>query len=155
MTRPLLTIGMPVFQSEKYIAETLRSLQSQTFGNYELIICDNASTDATGSICAEYARADARIKYVRHKKNIGAPRNWNFAAKQATAPLFKWASSNDLYAPEFLERCVNVLEARQEVVLCYSDTVLIDDDGRQTGTYDDPVNLIPAQWDPKLGIHVT
>ena len=74
---PLLSIGLPVHNGANFLAETLRSIASQTFTDFELIIADNASTDATASICLEFARLDPRVRYVRHPENVGAAANFN------------------------------------------------------------------------------
>ena len=70
---PLVSIGMPVYNGEKYIREALDSLLAQTFTDFELIISDNASTDATEIICREYAAHYPQIRYVRQRVNRGAP----------------------------------------------------------------------------------
>ena len=75
MSRPPVTIGLPVYNGEKFLRQALDSLLGQTMGDFELIICDNASSDATGQICRAYARADRRVRYYRNATNIGAPRN--------------------------------------------------------------------------------
>ena len=75
--KPRISIGMPVFNGEKFIAETLDSLLTQTYSDFELIISDNASTDNTEQICRKYASKDPRINYFRNKSNFGAAKNYN------------------------------------------------------------------------------
>jgi len=70
--RPKVTIGLPVYNGEKFIRKNLDSLLSQSYPYFELIISDNASTDSTSSICKEYEKKDKRIRYIRQKKNMGA-----------------------------------------------------------------------------------
>lgn len=110
---------MPVYNGERWIEATIGSLQRQTFADFELIISDNASEDRTGEICTRMAAADARIRYVRNARNIGANRNYVAVLALARASYFKWASSNDLCEPRFLECCVRVLDERPDVVLAY------------------------------------
>src|SRR4030066_62015 len=88
---PTVSIGMPVYNGEPYIRAALESLLAQTFTDFELIISDNASTDATESICREYAARDSRIDYVRHEKNQGASANFQFVLDQARGEFFIWA----------------------------------------------------------------
>lgn len=106
---PTVTIGMPVYNGEKYIAEAIDSLLSQTFTDFELIISDNASTDKTGLICREYANQDERITYIRHNKNRGALQNFQFVLDEAKGKYFMWAAHDDLWAPDFLEKSTDLL----------------------------------------------
>ena len=93
--RPIVSIGMPVYNGEKFIDDALDSLLEQTFTNFELILSDNASTDATESICRNYAKRDSRIKYFRQEKNIGALRNFQFVLDEAVGEYFMWAACDD------------------------------------------------------------
>ncbi|MCC7207419.1 MAG: glycosyltransferase [Anaerolineae bacterium] len=126
---PLASIGLPVFNGEKLLPRTLDSLLGQTFTELEVIISDNASTDGTEAICRDYARRDARIRYVRNEKNIGARPNFNQLVGMARGRYFKWAAHDDLLAPQYMEKCVAVLEQDRSVALCHSLARLIDDDG--------------------------
>jgi glycosyltransferase involved in cell wall biosynthesis len=78
-----LSIGLPVYNGEKYLAESVDSLLGQTFEDFELIISDNASTDSTAGICRRYAKQDSRIRYIRQPRNIGLAANHNFVIGQA------------------------------------------------------------------------
>lgn len=135
---PRLTIGLPVFNGERYLAQSLESLLSQTFADFEIIVCDNASTDATAEICGQYAARDRRVRYHRHPRNIGAARNFQSALALARTPLFKWASADDICLPQFLERCVAGLEEFRDAVLVFPSALLIDAEGRVLGEYEDP-----------------
>lgn len=131
MTEPRrLTLGMPVFNGERFLEETLDSIASQTFGDYELIVSDNASTDGTAQILAEYSSRDPRIRVVRQETNLGATRNHNVVVELATTPLFKWVASDDLIAPTFLERCIDVLDQRPDVIACHTRVMRIDEGSR-------------------------
>ena len=127
---PRLTVGLPVYKGERYIAESIESLLGQSYTNFELIISDNASTDDTPGICERYAKQDRRIRYYRQPKNVGLAPNHNFCAEQARGELFKWAAGDDLYHRDLLLRCVEVLDERPEVVLVHSYTALIDSDSK-------------------------
>lgn len=110
LKQPLVSIGMPVFNGEKYIRDALESLIQQSFSNFELIISDNASTDHTAAICQEYADRDNRITYIRQSSNIGAAANFQFVLDQAKAEIFMWAAHDDLWAVDYLERAMPLLD---------------------------------------------
>lgn len=141
---PAVTLGMPVYNSEKFLAASLESLLAQDFSDFELIISDNASTDRTAEICREYAARDARIHYVRQPRNIGAVANWNYLVHVARGRYFKWSSSNDLCSPQLLSQCVAALEANPGEVLCYGRTALIDDDGQVLEQYAHDVEILDS-----------
>jgi hypothetical protein len=125
---PLVSIGLPVYNGARFLAQALDSLLGQTLQDFELIISDNASTDGTAHICLDYAARDARIRYIRQASNIGAPRNWNFVALEARGRYFKWASANDFCDPRMLEKCAAVLSADPSVVLCHGRTCIVDEE---------------------------
>ena len=127
---PTLTIGLPVYNGAEYLSQSLDALLAQTYKDFELVISDNASSDETAEICGDYAERDERIRYVRQPVNIGAAPNHNFLVGEARGRYFKWASHDDLYAPELLEKCVGVLESRPDVVLAHCWDALIDEDGK-------------------------
>ncbi len=133
---PEVSIGLPVFNGEKYLAETLDSILAQTYRDFELIISDNASTDNTGSICESYVAKDSRVRYYRNKTNVGVSANFNRVFHLSSARYFKWAACDDICAPDFLEKCVKVLDANPSVVVCHSKTGRINDHGKPAGNYD-------------------
>lgn len=124
---PLVSIGVPVYNGEHFLARALTSLLDQTLSNFELIISDNASTDGTQAICEDYSRQDRRVRYIRQQSNIGAPRNWNVVVHEARGVFFKWASASDYCAPVMLEKCVNAMQADPGIALCYGRTQLVDE----------------------------
>ncbi len=132
-----LSIGLPVYNGEKYLAETLDSLLLQTFCDFELIISDNASSDRTQEICTSYAKQDSRIRYHRQSENLGASANYNLVFAESDAKYFKWAAHDDLYAPTFLERCMELLDEREDVVLAFTRGQEIDENGVVTREYPD------------------
>lgn len=113
---PQVSIGMPVYNGGKFIREALDSLLAQTFTDFELIISDNASTDATELICREYAARDLRIYYVRHEANRGAPANFQFVLDKARGEYFMWAAADDVRSPDFLELNYSFLEKHPDYV---------------------------------------
>jgi glycosyltransferase involved in cell wall biosynthesis len=126
---------MPVYNGERFLAETLDSLLAQTFGDFEVVISDNASTDATRSICLDYAARDNRIRYFRNASNIGAIKNYNRVFELSSGEYFKWAAADDLIAPTFLESCVAALDRDETAVVAYPDLEIIDEAGRMLRSY--------------------
>ncbi len=129
-TQPRVSIGLPVYNGANYLASTLDSLLAQTYTDFEVVISDNASTDQTQAICEEYMQRDARIRYVRNETNLGAAANYNQVVDLARGDYFKWNGHDDPLAPEFLERCVAMLDSDEGIVLCYARTGAIDDAGK-------------------------
>jgi len=142
---PRVTIGIPVYNGEAFLRETIDSIAAQTFQDYEVIISDNASQDATEAICRAYAARDPRVRYVRNERNIGAARNFGQLVTLASAGYFKLANADDLCDPPLVARCVAVLDAHPEVVLCYGKTTLIDARGNVLERYEDNMDLRQPQ----------
>jgi glycosyltransferase involved in cell wall biosynthesis len=138
---PRVSIGVAVYNGERFLPQTLTSLLAQTYRDFELIICDNCSADRTEQICRSYGERDARIRYYRNAANIGAPRNFNQAFELSQGQYFKWSGADDLCAPEMIERCLAVLDQRPDVVLAYTKTRLIDETGAAVDDYDDRLDL--------------
>lgn len=128
-------IGVPVRNGEQFLRPALESLLAQSFENFEVLISDNASTDGTAELCAEFVARDRRVRYVRQERNLGLPNNWNFVAKHSRGKYFKWASANDFVAPDMLEACVQALESNHDAVLAYGRTTLVDAAGDIVGEY--------------------
>jgi glycosyltransferase involved in cell wall biosynthesis len=124
-----VAIGMPVWNGEAFLSKAIESILAQTYGDLELVISDNASTDATAEICRTYAKLDARVRYIRQELNIGAAPNYKEVFRRSSARYFKWAAHDDVLAPEFVQECVRVLDNHETVVLCSPATVLINEDG--------------------------
>ena len=130
---------MAVYNGENYLRPTLEALLAQTFEDFELIISDNASTDNTEAICREFAGRDRRVTYRRNERNMGMSWNYNQLFRLAQGEYFKWADHDDICAPEFIERCVQVLEAHPTVVLCDSIPSDIDEQGHVLEVHDKPL----------------
>ncbi len=138
---PAISVGMPVYNGEKYIAKSIESILNQTFGDFELLISDNASTDHTESICREYAKKDERISYFRNEKNVGAGPNYNILFGKARAPYFRWHNADDLITPDAHKLCLQTLEQNPQAVLCYGKTKIIDGAGNHLSDYDDNLHI--------------
>jgi glycosyltransferase involved in cell wall biosynthesis len=129
MNQPQISIGLPVYNGERFIEEAIDSLLSQSYTNFEIIISDNASTDKTEEICRTYLKKDTRIRYYRATENRGASWNFNHVFNLSTGEYFKWAAYDDIYAPEFLLKCITVLDQNPSILLCYSKAIDIDEHG--------------------------
>lgn len=138
---PKVSIGLLVYNGERYLAETINSILGQTYQDFELIISDNCSTDGSGEICRRYAERDSRVRFFPGEINRGAA--WNFCRvfELARGPYFRWAPADDLFAPESVAACVEVLDAHPDAVLCYPKTILIDGAGAVIRPYDDNLDL--------------
>jgi glycosyltransferase involved in cell wall biosynthesis len=130
-----VSIGLPVRNGQRYVAQAIESILAQTFTDFELIISDNASTDDTEQVCRRYAAQDPRVRYYRQTHNIGAAANFNRTFELATGRYFKWAAHDDLIEPTYLEKCVEVLEADKGVILCQSLVWMGPDWGERVDTY--------------------
>ncbi len=124
---------MPVFNEERFLSQTLDSLLAQDYSNFEIIICDNASTDKTGEIAQKYAEKDSRIKYHLNESNIGGTRNFNKTFLLSSGKYFMWASGHDLYDKSFISKCLNIFKAENKVVLVYPITSSIDCENNNLG----------------------
>ena len=136
---PLVSVGLFVYNGERFLEEALHSILNQTFTGFELVISDNASTDRTGEIAEAYAKRDHRIRYYRSEKNMGAGWNARRVYELATGKYFKQAAVDDLIEPDFLRRCVEVLESDPAYVLAHSKTKIVDENGDFVENFDRPM----------------
>ncbi len=129
---PTISIGLPVWNGARYLADAIESILSQTFTDFELIISDNASTDDTAQIAQNFAERDRRIRYHRNEENIGGARNENLTFELSRGRYFRLSAYDDLVEPTLLERCVETLEQDPDAVLCFPETLVIDERGEVT-----------------------
>ena len=128
---PLVSVVMPAYNHERYVAAALDSIVAQTHANLEIIVVDDGSTDATAAILDDYAaRCRTHPLTVVHQPNAGAHEAFNHGLALARGEIVALMNSDDLYAPERLERVVAQLRARG-AGLGFSRTRFIDDDGRE------------------------
>jgi glycosyltransferase involved in cell wall biosynthesis len=151
---PRVTVGVPVFNGESFLGETLDSLLNQTFSDIEIVISDNASTDRTEQICRDYAARDARIRYYRSDVNRGAAWNHNRVFELARGEFFKWNSADDLCAPEFLARCVAALDGDPAAVMAMSEAVEIDENGKPLAAVSVPGQTLLPTISPALPVQM-
>lgn len=138
---PRVSVGMPAYNSEAWLEQSVRSIIEQSFEDLELIISDNASEDGTEQLCRKLAARDPRIRYLRKPRNIGVANNYNAVLLEARGGYFKWASSNDLCDPGLIAQCVAVLDADPNCVLCHSRTRLILGESGGMEDYQEDLNL--------------
>lgn len=122
----LVSVGMPVYNEEKFIEKAILSILDQDYKNFELIVSDNASTDKTKEICVKYAEKDSRIRYYSNNTTTDAATNFNYVTSIAKGDFFMWASGHDTRDSTFISRCIETFERSGSIVLCYSDANWID-----------------------------
>lgn len=140
--QPTVSIGLPVFNGERYLCGAIEDFLAGTYKDFELIVSDNASTDETEAIVRDFVTRDERIRYVRNETNIGALPNSNRTIELARGKYFCLAAHDDRHAPSFLERLVAELDENDSISLAYSRCVLIGEDGA------------PLEAVPEKGLHV-
>ncbi len=128
-TSPKVSIGLPIYNGERYLAEAIESVLTQTFTDFELVICDNASADGTRDICESYAARDRRVRYFRNRVNIGGFPNHNRVFAMCSGDYFGWTSDDDVRAPGHVAACVAGLDSDPGVTLCYTLSGRIDEHG--------------------------
>lgn len=144
MSTPRLTIGLPVYNGEAYLAQTLESLLAQDFEDFELVVSDNASTDATVDIVESFAEQDRRVRLVRNEANLGAVSNYNRLVADSRAELFKWAGYDDLVEPGYVSSCVAALDANPAATLAFAQATIIDGAGRRVRAYDEKLDVVAS-----------
>ncbi len=134
MSAPRVSIGLPVYNGVEYLRAAIDSLLVQTFSDFELVISDNASTDGTEAVCREIAARDRRVRYSRLPENIGGVGNHNHVASLATGTYFMWAASDDVWQPDYVRRCVELLDRDPGVVVVFALNALMDEQGLSVRT---------------------
>jgi glycosyltransferase involved in cell wall biosynthesis len=126
---PVIVIGIPCHNEERYLQRAIDSLLAQTWTDFAVLISDNGSTDRTAEIGREAAAGDTRFHYHRHPRNIGGADNFNFIRVASDSPFIMWFGAHDHIAPSFLERHLEVMQANPAVSVCYCHAAWIDDSG--------------------------
>lgn len=138
---PLVSIGIPAFNAERYIAESVRSVLDQSWPNLEVVISDNGSTDRTVEIIHALAESDHRIRLISQEENKGAAWNYNEVCRQSRGEFFRWLAADDRLTSDAIKYCVEQFKNTPEAVLCFPQTYLIDENGETIRSYDDRLNL--------------
>jgi glycosyltransferase involved in cell wall biosynthesis len=126
---PKISVCMPVFNGEKFLQQAIESILTQSYGNFELIIADDCSTDESRSIINSFASRDKRIRTIFNERNIGLFPNYNQCLEAASGQLIKLFAQDDLLHKECLSKCIAAFRAHPEVVLVSVKRVCIDAEG--------------------------
>ncbi|MEP6986732.1 MAG: glycosyltransferase family 2 protein [Chloroflexota bacterium] len=125
--QPFVSVGLPIYNAEPLVRRAIDTLLAQDYANFELIICDNSSTDGTWNICQEYQSKDSRIRLYKNPTNIGASANFERVFSLAKGEYFAWAAHDDYWEPSFISKCVAKLEAVPQSPLCHVLHVEVDE----------------------------
>jgi glycosyltransferase involved in cell wall biosynthesis len=132
-----VSVGLPVYNGERYLEVAIRSVLAQSWTELELVICDNGSTDRTEAICRRFVAQDPRVRYHRNARNIGAAGNFCLTFELASGAYFRWLSVDDYIGPTWIEKCLALLEAHEDAVLACTKTVFVDEHGAELRPYDE------------------
>ncbi len=130
MDEPTVSIGLPVFNGERFLARAIDSVLAQTFEHWELLISDNGSADSTVAIARQYADRDPRIRVRVNEQNMGAVANFESVFRETSGRYFMWLAHDDWIDPRYVDRCVGILEARPDLVMAFAGMNVVDDTGR-------------------------
>lgn len=134
-SKPLVSIGMPVYNGERYIRQALDSLLAQDYEHFELIVSDNASTDGTWEICQEYAARNRRLQCYRNETNLGSVANFNRLFELSSGKYFMWAAHDDLWDRIYVRKCLHMLQRYPSAILCCTDFRVISEGGNGLEVY--------------------
>jgi glycosyltransferase involved in cell wall biosynthesis len=132
---PRVSIGLPFYNGENFLEDAMRSVLVQTYDDLELVVSDNASTDRSPEIARDLAASDARVRYFRNERNLGAAPNWNRVWQESRGSLFKWLAHDDRIKPNFVAAAVAALDEAPDAVLCNGVVDYIDENGTVFADY--------------------
>ena len=138
---PRVTLGVTTYNVERYLPSALDSLLAQDFTDFEVVACDNVSTDGTWDILNTYAEKDERFRVYRNPENLGEAGNFRRVVSLARGEYFRISAHDDIAAPGLLRACVAALDANPRAVLAFPSTILIDGDGNEIGPWEDHLDL--------------
>lgn len=124
-----VSVVLPTYNGERYLAQAIQSVLAQTYENWELIVVDDCSTDGTAEIIQYYARQDARIRVIHNAENEKLPRSLNIGFRQARGDYLTWTSDDNFYQETALAVMVQALEAHPEYGMVYCDMAYLLEDG--------------------------
>lgn len=127
--QPYVSIVLPVYNGERYLAQAIESVLNQTFTDFELILVNDCSTDSTEEIIERYASKDQRIVYLKNEVNLKLPASLNRGFSVAKGQYLTWTSDDNLYMPTAIERMAEFLDQHPEAALVYCDYDEVDEDG--------------------------
>ncbi|MBU6476163.1 MAG: glycosyltransferase, partial [Alphaproteobacteria bacterium] len=129
MASPSVTIGIPVYNGAAYLDKALASIAAQSFQDMEILVSDNASTDSTPEIIAQWAAKDNRIHVHRQQANVGARNNFIWLLENAAAPWVKFAAHDDMLPSGYVDALYGLAKAHPEARLIAASVQLIKPDG--------------------------
>ena len=160
VTHPAISIVLPTRNGARFLREAIESCLAQTYRDFELILVDDGSTDATPDILADYTRRDPRIRTIVNRENIGLPRSLNAGFASAVGRYFTWISDDNRFRPHALRTLAGILDERADVDVAYSDYSVIDDTGavvalRRVSPIDriGQANCVGASFLYRRGVH--
>lgn len=121
---PAISVCLPVYNGEKFIAQALESIQAQTWPDFELLVVDNASSDGTRALVERYAASDSRIRYQRNSRNVGLVGNLNRCLALARGEWIKFMFHDDLMRPDCLEKFMAAAKDGDQIVCCNRGLIL-------------------------------
>ena len=127
---PRVSIGLPTYNRAALLPRALDALLGQEYGDFELVVCDNASADGTEEVARAYAARDRRVRYVRQPNNVGVLGNFARALDEARGEYFMWAADDDAWSPRYVSTLAARLERHPEVALCAAEVQRVDPEGR-------------------------
>lgn len=129
---PLVSVGMPVYKRPDGFKKALDCIITQTYKNLEIVVSNNnPEPDEVDEIIMHYLLKDSRIKYIKQQENIGAANNFRFVLDKATGAYFMFASDDDIWKPEFIEKCMALLLENPDYGLAFTNMLAVDCFGRQ------------------------
>jgi glycosyltransferase involved in cell wall biosynthesis len=131
MSKPTVSIGMPVYNGAKYIRQAVESLLSQSFTDFQVLVCDDGSADETVAICRQYAAQDSRVRVLVNEQRLGGAKNFNHAFELSSGKYFMWAAQDDWFHSTYIEKCLAKLENSPNAVMALSEMVMVDESGRR------------------------
>jgi glycosyltransferase involved in cell wall biosynthesis len=132
---PIISVGLPVYNGETHVESAVRSVMEQTLDNLELVVSDNASTDATEEVCRRLAHEDRRIRYYRNAENLGAAANFNRVFQLSRGPYFKWLGHDDVLDPKAMAKALDVMQTRDDVSIVHWLERMTDEGGNTLREY--------------------
>lgn len=136
----LVSIIMPSFNAARFLPQAIESVIAQTYSDWQLVVCDDGSTDKSSLIAMDYASKDSRIKCIQNKYRKGAPGARNSALDFATGRYIAFLDSDDAWYPDKLEKQIFFME-HHEIALCYSYHDVMDEHGAYVGSYRAPAKV--------------
>jgi len=146
-----VSVGIMAYNEEKYLPLALDNILKQEFSDYEIVIADNASEDATGEIAQKYAKRYPIIRYIRHSRNIGAIQNYNTLVRESRGKYFVLAGAHDLWSDHYLTKLTNALDDRPDAVLASGLTKWIDEEGRELKDINLPTGVVDTSGNSFYG----